>query len=127
MSSWDLYPGDTPNIKTGTLTVNVSSPTVNWLVKANDSDTANTSGFMALLNGSSYNSPLIHLSKAMNVSAGPATNVTENHSVNLSTGGGIIAGGTGNASPPITFTQEVTWDDAPGNYQIVVTFTGSIY
>jgi len=124
ISSWDLYPGTT-NTKTGTLNVTVSSPSVNWLVTANDSDTVNTGGFMALLNGSSYNSPLIHLSKAMNVSAGSATNVTGNYSVTL-TIGGTIATGTGNASPPITFTQEVTWDDVPGTYQIVVTFTAML-
>jgi hypothetical protein len=124
ISSWDLYPGTT-NTTVGTLIVTVSSPSVTWLVTANDSDTVNTGGFMTLLNGSSYNSPLIHLSKAMNVSAGSATNVTENYSVTLPIGGTLVKG-TGNASPPITFTQEVTWDDEPGEYRIVITFTGTI-
>jgi hypothetical protein len=124
ISSWDLYPGTT-NATVGTLIVTVSSPGVTWLVTANDSDTVNTGGFMTLLNGSSYNSPLIHLAKAMNVSAGSATNVTENYSVTLPIGGTLVKG-TGNASPPITFTQEVTWDDSPGTYRIVVTFTATV-
>ncbi|MFA5375142.1 MAG: hypothetical protein WC455_05230 [Dehalococcoidia bacterium] len=118
ISSWNLDPGIGENTNGGTLTVDVTPADASWSVTAQDLDTANTNGFMTLWEGSSYNTS-VKLANAMKV-AGPAGEVTL-------PGGGDVATGTGdNASISITFKQNVTWDDEPGTYQIVVTFTATI-
>ena len=114
ISSWDLNIGN--NSINGTLTVNVSSPSVNWYVTANDSNSS-TAGRMTLWNGSSYNTS-VKLETAMNVSG----NFGE---VTLPIGGNISKG-TGNSSHTITFKQVLTWNDSPGTYQIVVTFIATL-
>ena len=115
ISSWALNIGS--NTNTSTLRVTVTPYNANWSVTANDSDTL-TSGHMTSWNGTAYN-PLIKLFYPMNVSGNYG-------SVTLPAGGNISKG-RGNYSGNVNFTQEVTWNDVPGTYQIVVTFTGTVY
>ena len=92
----------------GTLTVNVS-PSASWHVTA-----YNTSTLGHMTTGTT------NLSKAMRVQ------VQGQDEIVLSDNATSVATGTVNFSSNITFTQEVTWDDEPGTYQIVVTFTAML-
>lgn len=120
ISGWDLYPDISENVNIGTLSVDVTPADATWSVTAQDIDTANTNGFMTLWDGLSYNVS-VKLATAMKVS-GSTSEVT------LPNIAGVpIATGTGDYPlMNITFKQLVTWDDEPGTYQIVVTFTGTV-
>lgn len=118
ITSWMLNIGS--NTNSGNLAINVFPNTANWSVTAGDSDTT-TGGYMTSWNGTVYN-PLIKLINAMRLQ-GPDREVTLPN-----TGETAIAHGTGDyPGITITFRQEVTWNDEPGTYQIVVTFIGTVY
>ena len=123
ITTWDLYPDISENANSGTLSVDVTPADATWSVTAQDLDAINTNGFMTLWEGSSYNTS-VKLATAMKVSgSGPLAG-----EVTLPNIAGIpVATGTGDyPSINIIFKQMVTWDDAPGTYQIVVTFIGTV-
>jgi hypothetical protein len=112
ISFGDLQIG-TNNNSSGILTVNVSPSDQNWYVAINDPESS-TQGHMTLWTGA-YNTS-IKLETAMNISS-------EFSEVTLPDSSIIIPSRTGYYSGAINFKQEVTWNDEPGSYQIVVTFT----
>jgi hypothetical protein len=120
ISNWTFNPSlSQPQTQTGTCIINVTNTTDNWTLTARDLN-ATTSGYMTEWDGSNYVTNGAKLHNAMNISATSEVMLPE---------GGTIANGTGNATVPVTFKQQIGYSDvvlASNTYRIVVTFEASL-